>query len=123
MTLALYVGRCEDELICDFAETYHVLNWRELPLKTAAILASGFYQDSRCVRKISGQKLRSDEYTNLAILDELRILRWLQTSDAAKGRNRPESVLKNLLEPRKPKTTGYRTPEEFEAIRQKIIGG
>ena len=123
MTLALYVGRCEDELICDFAETYHVLNWRELPLKTAAILAGGLYQDSRCARKINGQKLRSEEYTNLAILDELRILRWLQTSDAAKGKNRPESVLKNLLEPMKPKTTGFRTPEEFEATRQKIIGG
>ena len=40
MTLALLAGRCEDELICDMAETYHVLNWRELPLKTAAILAS-----------------------------------------------------------------------------------
>ena len=39
MDLALLVSRCEDELICDMAETYHVLNWRELPLKTAAIAA------------------------------------------------------------------------------------
>lgn len=123
MTLALFVGRCEDELICDMAETYHVLNWRELPLKTAAILASGLHQDSRCFRKINGQKLRSDEYTQISILDELRLIRWLQTSDAAKGKNRPESILNNLLEPRKSKATGYRTPEEFEATRRKIIGG
>lgn len=123
MTLALLVGRCEDELICDMAETYHVFNWRELPLKTAAVLASGLHQDSRCFRKLNKQKLRSDEYLQFAILDELRLIRWLNTADAAKGKNRPESVLQNVLEPKKAKTVGYNTPEEFEAIRQKIIAG
>ena len=123
MTLALLAGRCEDELICDMAETYHVLDWRELPLKTAAVLASGLHQDSRCFRKLNGQKLRSDENLLFAILDELRLIRWLNTADAAKGKNRPESVLQSVLEPKKPKTLGYKTPEEFEAIRQKIIAG
>lgn len=123
MTLALLVGRCEDELICDMAETYHVFNWRELPLRTAAILDSGLHQDSRCFRKLNGQKLRSTEYVQFAILDELRLIRWLNTADAAKGKNRPEPVLQSILEPRRPKTVGFRTPEEFEAIRQKIIAG
>lgn len=31
----------EEALICDFAETYNILDWRELPCRTAAILASG----------------------------------------------------------------------------------
>ena len=123
MTLALLVGRCEDELICDMAETYHVFNWRELPLKTAAVLASGLHQDSRCFRKLNGQKLRSDEYLQFAILDELRLIRWLNTADAGKGKNRPESLLQAVLAPQKPKIIGYRTPEEFEAARQKIIAG
>ena len=123
MTLALFVGKCEDDLICDMAETYHIFNWRELPLKTAAVLASGLSQDSRCFRKVNNQKLRSSEYTLLAILDELRIIKWLHTSDAQKGKNRPESVLMSLLEPKKNKTVGFRTAEEFESVRSKILAG
>lgn len=124
MTLALLAGRCEDELICDMAETYHVLNWRELPLKTAAILASGLPQDSRCRRKLAGQKLRSIEYTQLAILDELRLLVYSRTEDAMTGRNRPKSILMDILQDdKKPKTLSFRTPEEFEARMQKIIKG
>ena len=122
MLLALFVGRCEDDFICDMAETYHVFNWRGLPLKTAAILAGGLSQDSRCVRKINGQKLTSSEYTQLAILDELRLIRWLNTADAAKGKNRPDSVLGTLLKP-PTKATGFATAEEFEAKRKKIIAG
>jgi hypothetical protein len=105
------------------AETYHVLHWRELPLKTAAVLASGLHQNSRSMRKLRSQKLRSEEYTELAILDELRIIRWLLTKDAEKGRNRPESMLMKMLKlDEKPRITGFRTPEEFEA-RRKIIAG
>ena len=124
MGLALLVSRCEDELICDMAETYHVLNWRELPLKTAAILASGLPQDSRCRQKLSGQKLRILEYTQLAIIDELRLLVYSRTEDAATGKNRPKSILKEVLQQdEKPKTLSFRTPEEFEARRMKIIKG
>lgn len=60
----------------------------------------------------------------LAVLDELRIIRWLMTKDAEKGRNRPESMLlKMLRQEEKPKVSGFRTPEEFEAKRMKIIAG
>lgn len=124
MTLALLASRCEEELICDMAETYHVLNWRDLPLKTAAILASGLHQDSRCKRKLAGQKLRAMEYTQLAILDELRLLVYSRTEDAKKGKNRPKSILLEMIhQDEKPKTLSFRTPEEFEARRQKIIKG
>lgn len=124
MTLALLASRCEEELICDMAETYHVLNWRELPLKTAAILASGLPQDSRCRRKLAGQKLRALEYTQLAILDELRLIYYTRTKDAETGKNRPKSILMEMMQQdEKPKTLSFRTPEEFEARRQKIIKG
>ena len=122
MTLALLVGRCEDEFICDMAETYHVFNWRELPLKTAAVLASGLHQDCRSFRNLYGQKLRSDEYIQLAILDELQYIKWLLTKDAAKGKNRPESILNKMLGANtRQKVSGFSTPEEFEATRKKIM--
>lgn len=106
------------------AETYHVLNWRELPLKTAAILASGLYQDSRCFRKINNQKLRSDQYTQFAILDEVRFFHWnMLPKEFKKGRKKPESVLLKMLRmENRPDVTGFRTPEEFEARRKQIAG-
>ncbi len=124
MTLALLAGRCGDELICDMAETYHVLNWRELPLKTAAILASGLHQDSRCRMKLNGMKLRSEEYTAMAILDEVRFFHWnMLPKEFKKGRKKPESVLLKMLRMEdRPDVTGFRTPEEFEARRKQIAG-
>jgi len=42
----------EDALVCDLAETYHVLDYRMLPLKTAAALASGLRSDARIFEAI-----------------------------------------------------------------------
>ena len=105
------------------AETYHVLNWRELPLRTAAVLASGLHEDSRTFRKLNGQKITADKYLQIAILDQLRLLVWLQTKDGKKGKNQPKSLLHEVLEQKeRPQITGFRTPEEFEK-RRKIIEG
>lgn len=105
------------------AETYHVFNWRELPLKTAAILASGLSKDSRCARKLHGQKLSSVEYSLLAILDDLRTLTWIKAQEHSKNKiPKPESMLQALMQQdQKPKVLSFRTPEEFEARRQLII--
>lgn len=106
------------------AETYHVFNWRELPLRTAAVLASGLHEDSRSFRKLSGMKIRTDQYLQLATLDQLRLLVWLQTKDAGKGKNQPESLLQKVLDQKEAaKVTGFRTPEEFERRKRKIIEG
>lgn len=107
------------------AETYHVLNWRELPLSTAAVLAIGLHPDSRTFRKLRGEKQTQDMLLKAAILDQLRILTWQNTRDAEKGRNRPESVLKLMTEERKEKqrVTAFRSPEDFERRRLAIIKG
>ena len=101
-----------------------MLNWRELPLKTAAVLASGLSQESRCFRKLHHQKLSAEQAARLMMIDELRLIRWLHTKDAEKGKNRPGSVLQLYLEQeKKPSVTSFRTAEEFEARRKKIIAG
>lgn len=125
MTLALLVGRCEEEFICDMAETYKVLNWRELPLKTAAILASGLSKDSRCARKLNGTKISSVEYSLLAILDELRNLVWTNVqAHTEKKVPKPKSILMQMLnQDQRPEILSSRTPEEFEERRRKIIEG
>ena len=125
MTLALLVGRCEEEFICDMAETYHVLNWRELPLKTAAILASGLPPESRSRMKLSGQKLTAKDSALLAILDDVRTLAWafLQVHSDKKI-PAPKSVLQQALhQDQQPKALSFRTPEEFEEQKRRIIEG
>ena len=47
----------KDKLICDFAQYYHVLDWRSLPVRLAATLAAGLPPDSRCMMHLAGQKL------------------------------------------------------------------
>lgn len=115
---------CEDELICDMAETYHVLNWRELPPRTAAVLACGLPADSRVSRKLRGEKYSLDTVLTVAILDELRWLVWARSRDAEKGKNRPKSLLRQMLEkPAAEKPTAFDSPEAFEAQRKMIMAG
>ena len=116
----------ETALICDMAETYGVLDWRALPLKTAAALACGLRDDSRIKMKISG--LPADRMTLLAaiIADRLTFLAWAKTKDGAKNRNRPGSIFARIMsigkEPEKDFNV-YRTPEEFEEARRRALEG
>jgi len=44
----------EDALICDFAETYHIYDYRGLPAANAATLAAGLRGNSRIRMKMQG---------------------------------------------------------------------
>lgn len=56
------------------------------------------------------------------ILDGINFLGWTKTEDAQKNRNRPKSVL-GLLTEEKPQTMQtYRSGEEFERARSKLLG-
>ena len=115
----------EDAVICDFAETYHVLDIGALDLQLAATLAAGLAPDSRIMRKLAGTK--ADDPLLLAALavDELALIRWLQTKDGAEGTNQPKSVLAMLTSdasPAEPAGITFASPAEFEAYRAKLIG-
>ncbi len=95
------IGIGEDELTCDLAETYHILNWRELPPSLVATLSVGLRDDSRIKKKISGHKLSLDQMLMCFGLDVLQYNLWIKTKDGAKGRNKPESILAKLSEDKK----------------------
>jgi hypothetical protein len=88
----------EDALICDFAETYNILDYKALPLNLAATLAVGLRANSRIMLKMSNQKIDYNVILSAAILDRLSFIAWSKTKDAEEGRNRPESVVAKLLE-------------------------
>jgi len=113
----------EDALVCDFAETYGVMDWRALPIKTAATLAAGLRPDARIVQKMSGLNISIDTMLRAYAADKIAFIAWSKTKDAQRNVGRPESVLKLLLGKKDDETyAGFDTPEEFDAWRAKMIG-
>lgn len=110
--------------MCDFAEVYHLYDYRALPLRTAAALFVGLGPNTRIKRKLSGQTV--DEHTALLaiIADRLGLLVWAQTKDGQRGRKKPSSIYDLLVGNSKKHSDlrGYRSAEEFEAARAKLIG-
>lgn len=49
-----------DELVCDMAETYHVLDWRALGLPLAATLAGGLRETSRTCMALNHAPITTD---------------------------------------------------------------
>ena len=91
----------EDALICDFAETYHIFDWRALPVRLAATLAAGLPETSRIRMKMA---------------DRLSLLVWMQTKDGQKNRHRPQSVAEMLTGKEKRSTVqAFNSEEEFWA--------
>lgn len=110
--------------MCDFAEVYHLYDYKALPLRTAAALCAGLGADSRIMRKLTGSST-DPKTTLLAIIaDRLGLLIWQNTADGQHGRNRPKSIYAALTG-QEPDTNvqGYDTPEAFEAALQALREG
>ena len=115
----------EDAVICDFAETYHVLDIGALDLQLAATLAAGLAPDSRIMRKLNGTELPTNTLLLALAADNLAMLRWFQSEDGLNNVNRPQSILAALTGAGRPADPGgitFASPEEFEAYRAKLIG-
>lgn len=101
----------ENALICDFAETYHIYQWRALPARLAATLGMGLKDSSRIMMRLSGISAPMDTMLIALIADAARILVWQKTKDAEKGKNRPQSIYERLFCKEK---TNENSTESFE---------
>lgn len=110
----------EDALICDLAETYHIYDYKRLPVKMAAALAVGLHEDSRIKMKLSGNKVSLEMMMMAAIVDRLSLLVWTKTKDAEKGRNKPKSILESLY-PTDSEFIAFESGEDFEQERDRLI--
>ena len=114
----------EDALICDLAETYHIYDYRSLPLQRVAIFAAGLRENSRIKTKISGLKYPLDTMLLSFVVDRLSLLVWMQTKNGTKGIDRPKPILGVISdETAESEIESFNTPEEFERRRLEIIGG
>ena len=112
----------EDELICDLAETYHIYNMRQFPCEYIAILAKGLRSDSRIKMKAAGLGLNLRDLLLAHIADNTAINAWLQSEDARKGKNRPQSFVRLLTEKIDPskQPVGFTSGADFDAEWERI---
>lgn len=114
------ISRDEHALICDFAETYHVFDYKSLPVRLSATLAAGLPAGSRIMRVLSGQKVAPELMLLANIADSLNLLVWFKTKDGQHNRNRPKSLLRELTE-EKSQYVSFSSIEEYEAARKRIM--
>ena len=114
----------KDKLICDFAQYYHVLDWRSLPVRLAATLAAGLPPDSRCMMHLAGQKLPEKTLMDAAAVDALHRIEWRLIG--CPGSRPPDSILAALTDPDTGGTgnvQSFDSPEDFEAALAAMKGG
>ena len=123
MLLAAMVAKDEGALICDFAETYHIYNWRSLPARYAATLAAGLKPDSRIKLKLSGVSWSLQTMLLAAIADATSLLVWQGSQAAVDGKPPPKSFYEVILGKNKVKNSvaGFSSATEFLAWREKMM--
>ena len=96
----------EDALICDFAETYHIYDYRNIPASLAATLAAGLRDDSRIKMKMSDRRGSVDTIILAGIMDRLSVL---LNGDKA------TLIAKNFVDTKPEETFGFDSAEDFKA--------
>lgn len=125
MALSAMVAADEDALTCDFAESYHIYDWRTLPARYAATLAAGLKPDSRIKLKLRGDRCPMQTMLLAAIADATRTLVWQRSQAAADGQPPPKSLCATLFgnATGKNSSPGFANGEEFSAWREKMLRG
>ena len=114
----------EDALICDLAETYHIYDYRSLPVQLVATLSAGLRDTSRIKMVIAEVPASHTTLLLATIADRIEAIRYGFTEDASSGKNPPVSLVGAIFgEKPEPKgETSFATPEEFEEALARIIG-
>ena len=109
-------------MICDLAETYHVLNYRELPPSLVATLVTGLRADSRLKMKLTGMKIPVETTIAAMTYDAVSMLVWMNSDDGRRNRNRPKSLVKTLTEEPEPKGfKSFRNGSDFLKTRNQLL--
>ena len=115
-------GRCKNELICDFAEYYHIYDLNAFDLRYVAILAVGLRDESRTKIKMNDMKLGMQTLMLAKIADNTSFLVWAKTEDGMHNVNRPPMILEALAKANDPEAVqGYETAEDFRAEYERRI--
>lgn len=108
----------EEALICDLAETYHIFNYRELPVKLLATLSVGLRANSRIKLKINEETTSSEIWLLASIVDRLALISYQL------GAKEKPTLLTELLSQKPSETVKtFATGDEFIKEREKLLKG
>ena len=113
----------EDALICDLAETYHIYDYRQLPLNTIAVFSVGLRNNARIKMKMNNQPVELDLLLLAGISDKLSTAMWWQTKDGQKGVNRPDSLVDVItnIQPKEKNVIAFSSGEDFINRRNELL--
>ena len=120
------IAQYEPELICDFAETYHILDYTALPVSLLVTLFSGLGEGSRVQHRLNGERVPLRTLLLAAMVDRLSVLLYANTKDAKSGTNQPRSLVAILTGEDTETNAGteaYASGDDFEAARRAILEG
>lgn len=117
----------EEALICDFAETYHIYDYRSLPARLAATLAVGLRENSRIkkilIKNTIGQRVSNEELLLAVLIDRVGMIisgfgdgepmqSYVAECFEGEIETEPNDGLRR-----------FRSIEEFEAERHRFLNG
>ena len=113
MSLAAMLSFDRNAVICDLAETYHIYDYRALPVMTLVALVSGLRPDSRIKMKMSGITEVSSEVLLVQIFDILQLMRyqWFASKNDA-----PPTMLADKLFDKAPAVPDEKRDKVLEEI-------
>ena len=116
------MNRYESELICDFAEYYHILDYKSIDPALAGVLLEGLRPESRTKMKLTNQKITLEQTLLAIIADGVKALIFMLSKK--KGKKVPESILKLLINGKNEtkQFKGFESGADFERSWQKITG-
>ena len=116
------IRKDEDALICDFAETYHIYDYRSLPLRLVATLAAGLRDTSRVITNTTEAKASTTNTILAIIADHLASIRKL-LGDKTDLPSVTGALYKMDEKPDKDKPKAFRSGVEFDAAWRAINEG
>lgn len=107
----------KEALICDLAETYHILNYQELSVELLATLSCGLRADSRIKMKLNEQKCSTDTWLLAATVDYLALIRH----SLVKGGKAPKLLTQQLTQSNSDTVQVFSSAEAFERERARLL--
>ena len=119
----MWLRAYKKEIICDLAQYYNIYDYHSYKPSYIYILVDGLQDNSRFKLKLNNMKTTTDTMLSAITCDYLAKLWWAKTEDAEHGRNKPISILSQLLEDNADKNEkdGFDSVEEFNIARSRLL--
>lgn len=114
----------EDEMVCDLAETYNILDFERLPVERVAVFVYGLRDTARIWQKLGHNNF--DREIQVLIYDKLAWLAWSRSRAAEEGGAAPEPLYNKIYGKQKnnpEEAVKFDSPQDFknawEELRRK----